>query len=271
MDLKAGEVMPWADALFKQRSEEFAKDYPGYRCMPSPGPLNSFGLFKIIQSPAVLAILPEDGTYRQIHTDDRQLPEDPNPTWVGYSVGAWDGDTLVVQSAGFNDQSWLDFFGHPHTEALRVTERYRRMDFGHMEVQMTFEDLKAYARPWTITLVAELNADTELLEYVCNENERSVQHFLVTDEDRRNNRTVVTVPREILASYVGVYQLDQPGRPAHHIHGEPSGRSADRPAAGRRQIPSRADVSNDVHGCRDSPRILQGRTGSGDALHRSHC
>src|SRR5262245_28426703 len=154
MDLKAGEVMPWADALFKQRSEELAKDYPGYRCMPSPGPLNSFGLFKIIQSPTVLAILPEDGTYRQIHTDGRQLPQDPNPTWVGYSVGGWDGDTLVVQSAGFNDKSWLDFFGHPHTEALRVTEQYRRKDFGHMEVQMTFEDSKTYARSWTIALVA---------------------------------------------------------------------------------------------------------------------
>jgi hypothetical protein len=210
MDLKAGEVMPWAEALFKQRSEEFAKDFPGYRCMPSPGPLNSFGLFKIIQSPTVLAVLPEDGTYRQIHTDGRQLPQDPNPTWMGYSVGAWDGDTLVVESAGFNDQSWLDFFGHPHSEALRVTERYRRRDFGHLEVQMKFEDLKAYTRPWTITLVGELNPDTELLEYVCNENERSMQHFLVTDEDRRKNRTVVTVPRESLAAYVGIYELISP-------------------------------------------------------------
>jgi hypothetical protein len=96
------------------------------------------GLFKIIQSPTVLAILPEDGTYRQIHTDGRQLPQDPNPAWMAYSVGTWNGDTLVVESAGFNDQSWLDFLGHPHSEALRVTERYRRKDFGHMELQMTF-------------------------------------------------------------------------------------------------------------------------------------
>jgi hypothetical protein len=209
-DLKANEVMPWADELFRKRAEEFGKDFPGYQCMPDIGPFATFGLFKILQSSSTTAFLPEGGSYRQVLTDGRSLPVDPNPTWQGYSIGHWDGETFVVESAGFNDRTWLDFGGHPHTDALRVTERFRRPDFGHMTIEMTFEDRKAYARPWTIKYEATYAADTELLENVCNENEKSLQHFVVTDEDRRKNRTTVTVPVDILSRYVGTYEGTTP-------------------------------------------------------------
>jgi len=133
---------------------------------------------------------------------------------MGYSVGRWNGDTLVVESVGFNDRTWLDVSGHPHTEALRITERFTRKDFGHMQIQITFDDPKAYSRPWTIALDAQLMPDTELLEFVCNENEKSLQHFVVTDEDRRKSRTKVTVAPDILSSYVGTYEAASPtGKP----------------------------------------------------------
>jgi len=209
-DLKPGEIMPWADELFRKRSEEFGKDFPGYRCMPDIGPFSSFGLFKLLQTPSTVAMLPEGGAHRQILTDGRALPVDPLPTWQGYSVGRWEGDTFVVESAGFNDRSWLDFGGHPHTEALRVTERFRRPDFGHMKIEMTFEDRKAYARAWTIAIEATYAADTELLENVCNENEKSLQHFVITDEDRRKSRSDVKVAPEILSRYVGTYEGTTP-------------------------------------------------------------
>ena len=144
-----------------------------YRCMPEIGPNYSFGPFKFLHSSGTLAMLPEGGPHRQILIDGRALPEDPQPTWMGYSVGHWEGNTMVVESAGFNDRTWLDYGGHPHTEALRTTERFTRKDFGHMDIQITFNDPKAYTRPWTITLHAELMADTELLENVCNENDKS--------------------------------------------------------------------------------------------------
>jgi hypothetical protein len=212
-DLKPSEVLPWAQELVKKRSEEFFKDHPIYRCMPEIGPLYAMHRFKLLQTPGTLAMLPEDGPYRNILIDGRALPKDPNPTWIGYSTGRWEGDTLVVESGGFNDLTWLDAVGHPHTESLRVTERYQRRDFGHLKIAITFEDLKTYTRPWTIEVEALFTPDTELLEFVCNENEKSLQHFLVTDEDRRKNREVVTVARAVLESYVGVYEVtDRAGR-----------------------------------------------------------
>ena len=153
-DLKPGEILPWAAALAKERSARFSTDHPFYRCMPEIGPNYNLGTFKFIHGGGTLAMLPEVGPYRQILIDGRALPEDPQPTWMGYSVGRWEGNTMVVESAGFNDRTWLDYSGHPHTEALRVTERYTRKDFGHMEIQITFNDPKAYTRPWTITLQA---------------------------------------------------------------------------------------------------------------------
>lgn len=213
-DLKPGDVLPWAEALYKQRELEFGKDNPGYRCMPPPAFLLSVGavgsLFRIVQTPEVIVLVAENGRlHREIFTDGRQLPDDPNPTWMGYSVGHWEGDTLVVESAGFNDKSWLDS-GHPHSEALRVTERWHRKDFGHMEQQITIEDPKTFARPFSISMPMEFRADTEILEEVCNENEKDLQHFVITDADRRRHDLAITLSAATLASYAGTYESEDP-------------------------------------------------------------
>jgi hypothetical protein len=212
-DLKPGEILPWAEALAKERSARFSTDHPLYRCMPEIGPTYNLTMFKFIQSAGTLAMLPEGGPYRQIMIDGRALPDDPQPSWMGYSVGRWEGNTLVVESAGFNDRTWLDYAGHPHTEALRTTERYTRKDFGHMQIQITFNDPKAYARPWTITLQAELMADTELLENVCNENDKSSrQHFVITDDDKRKGQSESVIAADILSSYAGPYDMKMEGK-----------------------------------------------------------
>ena len=212
-DLKPGDIQPWAEALFKQHAENLSTDFPGLRCLPDMGPQISLGMYKILQTPQAIAFLTE-GEYRQVLTDGRPLPTDPNPSWQGYSVGHWDGDTLVIDSAGFNDKTWLDFGGHVHSGALHITERFHRKDFGHMDLKITFDDPKAYHRPWTIALTADLMPDTELLEYVCNENERDVQHIVVTEADRKKFNTTVKVAPEILAKYSGIYQpVDHEGKP----------------------------------------------------------
>ena len=127
---------------------------------------------------------------RQIFTDGRSLPKDPNPAWMGYSVGRWEGETFVVESNGFNDRTTLDFIGHPHSEALRVTERFRRKDFGHIALQCTFDDPKAYRKPWTIAVEAGYVPDTELLEYVCNENEKDRGRLVGQIADDRREVTI---------------------------------------------------------------------------------
>ena len=128
------------------------------------------GLHRIMQSPTVVALLYEGGSrYRQIFLDGRQLPRNPNPAWMGYSVGHWDGDTLVVETAGFNDRTWLDMAGHPHSYQLRVTERFRRIDFGHIQRQITFEDPQALTKPLTFSLALSYAPDTEMLENICED------------------------------------------------------------------------------------------------------
>src|SRR5262249_41687942 len=125
--LKPDEIQPWAEALYKQRREDLQKDSPYTACLPQ-GPasnLNPVAMTKIVQTPALILTLSEDLTYRQIFLDGRELPKDPNPAFMGYSVGHWEGDALVVESTGFNERTWLDFGGHPHTEELRITERIR--------------------------------------------------------------------------------------------------------------------------------------------------
>jgi hypothetical protein len=213
LDLKPGEILPWAAALAKERTARFSTDHPSYRCMPDIGPTYNLAPFKFIQSAGTLAMLPERGPYRQILIDGRALPADPQPTWLGYSVGRWEGSTMVVESAGFNDRTWLDLAGHPHTESLRTTERYTRKDFGHMEIQITYSDPKAYTRPWTITLHAELMADTELLEDVCNENDKSSrEHFRITDDDRRKGQAEFVIQADRLAAYAGPYVMKIGGK-----------------------------------------------------------
>lgn len=183
-DLKledAPQLQPWAEALLNQRVENLSKDFPLSHCLPPGVPqIQAIPVpFKIVQLPGMVVILYEAWTtYRQIFTDGRSLPKDPNPTWIGYSVGTWKGDTLVVDTAGLNDRSWLDMMGHPHTEALHVTERYRRSDFGRMEIQITIDDPAAYRKPWTVTESSRLLPDTELLEFICNENEKDLPHLV---------------------------------------------------------------------------------------------
>lgn len=133
---------------------------------------------KFVQSPKQLVILYEsDGTHRQVYTDGRTLlKEFEQPSWLGYSAGKWVGDTLVVESAGFNDRTWLDVSGHPHSEALHITERYRRRDFGHMDVEMTFDDPEMYTKPFSIKFIYELLPDSDVFENICNENEKDEAH-----------------------------------------------------------------------------------------------
>jgi hypothetical protein len=201
-DLKPGEIRPWAEAIYNQRAEDYRRDTDGIHCLP-PGPKAGIAVgnfpMKIIETPNLVAVLYEYQTlFRQIFTDGRALPEDPNPTWMGYSVGRWDGDTLVVTTAGYNDRTTLDLAGHPHTEALRVTERYHRRDLGHISLQVTFEDSKAYTRPWTLPVELDLIPDGELIEYVC-ENERDAPHLVGKRGEEFH------VPAEVLAQYVGKY------------------------------------------------------------------
>jgi len=182
-DLKPGEVpfQSWAEALFNDRKAGlYAKVEPDANCLPQGVPkLNHTpNPFKIIQTPGVVVILYEAFTlYRQVFTDGRSLPTDPNPTWLGYSVGRWEGNTLIVDSRGFNGKTWLDIAGHPTTDALHVIERFRRRDFGHLEIEITIDDPKAYTRPWTVKEDLSLLADTELLEFICNENNRDLEHL----------------------------------------------------------------------------------------------
>ena len=212
-DLKPGAIQPWAETLVQQRKEDLGKDYMNVLCVPL-GPAYSTDadstgaeMMKIIQTPGLILILNPDLTYRQIFLDGRALEMAPNPAWMGYSVGHWDGDTLVVESFGFNDRTWLDHDGHPHTEALRMTERYHRRDFGNLDLEVTLSDPAVYARPWTVSVRAELAADTELIEWVCNEKGSEVQHWIGKASDERKSE--VKVAPEILAKYVGTYE-EQP-------------------------------------------------------------
>jgi hypothetical protein len=168
-DLDAKDVQPWAAELFAQRMASLGKDDPGtIGCLPlGPRHITGGGLVsrvKIVQTPALIVFLYEDLAYRQVFMDGRQLPKDPHPSFMGYSVGRWEGDELVVESVGFNEGTWLDFGGHPHSDSLRVTERYRRTDFGHVQRLITLEDLRAFTKPITIAAEMVLSADTELLE-----------------------------------------------------------------------------------------------------------
>ena len=182
-DLKEGDVkmLPWAQALFNERKDgAHAKDEPDANCLPQGVPkIDAAPVpWKIVQFPNEIVILYEAFTqFRQIFMDGRPLPEDPNPTWLGYSIGHWDGDTLVVESSGFNGRAWLDQAGHPGTEALHVTEKFRRKDFGHLEIEITINDPKAYEKPWTVKEDPHLLLDSELLEFVCTENEKDIQHI----------------------------------------------------------------------------------------------
>jgi len=182
-DLKQGEVpfQPWAQALYQHRRDTLSKEDPTGWCVPGGVPRSDAVPypFKILPSGNLMIILYEAvHSYRQIFMDGRALPKDPNPNWLGYSVGRYENGALVVESAGFVENSWLDNDGHPGTELLHVTERFLRKDFGHMDVQVTIDDPKAYTKPWTATIPLRLLPDTDLLEYICTENNKDLQHLV---------------------------------------------------------------------------------------------
>jgi hypothetical protein len=136
--------------------------------------------FKLVQTPSLLVMLFEDDvpSHRQVFLDGRGHPKDPNPMWMGHSIGHWEGETLVIDSVGFDDRSWLDTAGHPHTEKMHVIERFRRPDLGHLEIEFTIDDPAAYAKPWKIARASELDAGDDIGEYVCSENEKDVEHMV---------------------------------------------------------------------------------------------
>jgi hypothetical protein len=174
-------MTPWAQALYDERQRTNGATDPEGFCLP-PGIPRVNGVpfpVKIVQTPAVAIVLYETRTtFRQVFLDNHKVIRDPNPTWMGYSTGKWDGDALIVETVGFNDKTWLDDVGHPHSEELRVTERWRRPNFGHMVVDITITDPVAYTRPWTVTQEFVLAADDELLEYVCGENNVDPPHLV---------------------------------------------------------------------------------------------
>jgi len=173
---------PWADKVVKERAANLAKDDPTSNCIVGGVPRSDFVPypFKILEMPGMTVILYEAiHSYRQIFTDGRSLPKDPSPAWFGYSIGKWERDAFVVDSLGFNDNVWLDNAGRPAGESLRVTERFVRRDFGHMDIEITIDDPKTYTRPWKVTQPLLYQPDDELIEYICDENNR---YFLIVPD-----------------------------------------------------------------------------------------
>ena len=175
-DVPPGEwpLRPDASALTDQRQKS-GRDFPTAYCQPGSVPASLLILeFKMVQAPRQIVVLPGNGDPpRQIYTDGRSLPKDAEPSWMGSSVGRWQGETLVVETSGFKESAWLDSFGHPRSEAMHITERYRRRDFGHIDLELTFDDPKYYTRPFGFKTTLTLLPDTDVLEYVCTENQRA--------------------------------------------------------------------------------------------------
>jgi hypothetical protein len=172
---------PWAAELHRKRVEENSKDNPDAHCLPlGLMQLHTHGQpRKMIQAPGVIVILYEaNGGIRQICTDGRPLPKDAEPWWFGYSIGKWDGDTMVVETTGFRDLGWLDVEGSVLTESGKVIERFRRVDYGHLEIQVTIDDPKAYTKPWTVTVYQRVLLDTDLIEFICQENDKDGSHLI---------------------------------------------------------------------------------------------
>jgi hypothetical protein len=182
-DMKPGEVpyQPWQEQLFNSRQNGAGgRQDPAARCIPGMPKLDALPYpFKIIESPGMVMMLFEGfTTFRQIFTDGRELPKDPNPAWFGYSVAKWEGDDWVVNTIGIKESTWLDNAGRGHSDALHLIERFHRRDFGHMDIELTIDDPKAYTKPWTVKEDLRLIPDTELLEYICVENEKDFGHLI---------------------------------------------------------------------------------------------
>ena len=178
-DLGAPEFEDWAAVLSKKRLADNLRDLPSARCLPGGivATVTNGNPERLVQTPGLLVMFSEGQLPRQIFLDGRSHPSDPNPTWLGHSVGRWEGDTLVVDSIGFNDKTWLDLNGHPHTEMLHLVEWYRRPDLGHLELELRVEDSGALKKPWIIKRTYNLDPKEDVMEAVCMENEKDAQHL----------------------------------------------------------------------------------------------
>jgi hypothetical protein len=181
VDLPGGlPYQPWLVPIVKERTDSLAKEDPHIRCLPDTF-VRAYGLphlLKFVHTPSLLVVLNEmNAGYRQVFIDGRPLPKDPTPSWQGYSSAKWSGDTLVIDTIGLRDDTWIDWNGSVVTESAKIREQIRRPDFGHLEVQVTVDDPKAYTRPWTVTLKERIVVDTELVDEICQENEQSLQHM----------------------------------------------------------------------------------------------
>jgi len=174
-------LQPWAAEVLRQRTENGSKDYPGGYCLPAnASSITRAFPYKFVQTPKLIVVIHESDTpgLRQIFMDGRGHPADWNPTWQGHSIGHWEGDTLVVDTTGFNDKAWLSLSGIPHTGKLHVIERIQRPDYGHLEVEITMEDSGAFTAPWVRTFTATLAPpEEEILEFICTENNTDPKHY----------------------------------------------------------------------------------------------
>ena len=220
-DLPGGlPYQPWAAELVKQR---FSKDDPHVRCLPD-NPPRTWGmphLTKAVHTPRLLVLLYEvNAMYRQIFIDGRPQPDDPNPSWNGYSTAAWDRDTLVIRTTGFRDDLWIDMNGAPMTSTATMTERLRRPNYGTLEVEITVDDPKVYTRPWTVSMNQEVMLDTELIDEICLENEKSWQHMQTPNRPSSAPKTKKLLTGTILCvhtlccvGYACLSMLHEPGCP----------------------------------------------------------
>lgn len=202
-------IQPWAREAMIENENNFYADDPRFACLPSgpgsyPAGAVASGMRRIVQSPTFIAVLNSDYSYRQIFMDGRELEENPFPSWMGYSIAYWEGDTLVVESNGYNDKTWLHRDGLPHTDQLTITERYRRPDFGHIELEVTYEDPGTFTQPVQASIDLEYRA-TEIFENVCNESERGLSSNW-KGEIQQADDNVVDVSMENIETYLGTYQ-----------------------------------------------------------------
>jgi len=188
--LKPGETLPIQEWALKVTLERLSKDDPEALCLPAGVPRQAPYPWRILQAPTHMFFLFEGNihSYRQIFMNTKHPdPADLDPTWYGHSIGRFEGDTLVIDTVGFNDKFWFDFAGHPHTEQLHTIERYRRPEFGKLLYEVTIDDPGAYTKPFTLYGEHAYESDTELMEYICNENNQDVEH--IVGKDPRNKYT----------------------------------------------------------------------------------
>lgn len=202
-------IKPWALEKMAEQEASFYRNDPRFHCLPSgpgsyPAGISVGGMRRMVHHPDFIAILNGEMTFRQVYMDGRELPEVLLPSWMGYSIGYWDGDTLVIESNGYNDKTWLTREGLPHTEQLHIIERYRRLDFGHMELEIIYEDSGTFKKPVQAVIDLVSRPDSQMLESICNEASKGRSHW--NGEIDQAEQKVVEVSEETLKKYVGTYQ-----------------------------------------------------------------